>query len=524
MRYVVPRRYRRVPLEARIYLRPAGSDRELSELSYDLSLGGIFVQTRESVPVGSTVAFELDLGETERIEGTGEVVWRRGSSNGSGDGEGGGSPPGLGIRFRDLAPGGRERIFQVVERQAGHAGLLPELRGLRGIVATPPVPGRPTPQVDSAADGAEAGGGWGGVAAPDARSGPVTPASVRPDNGAGSTGFPVEPGVDPPPAGPTEVAAGGLAEPLAREDGPSPSPVQGGTSREPDDEAAPSGPPLEIGEADPLEDWADHREGRPYYADYDVDHPTHRGRWRPLLLLALALVAALAAGGYFYRQEIQAWMDGGATTVDEGQAASGEPSGERASDEGAQAAQAEIPRLQNLLDPEAGEDGGEPAAGGVAVAAATDSASGSEDEEETGVPSLAAGPSPGGSAENGAPGLSSSPIPGPSRLTAVQRISWRSVGAGTEVVIEGDGPIRPTGYSSFRMDGAQPREVIRLQGIRRPYESGRLEVGTAELLAVRSGHHPDVNELHVVLDLADPGVEAEVTSDDGRLAILLRRP
>lgn len=528
MRYVVPRRYRRVPLEAPVYLRPAGSDRELLERSYDLSLGGIFVKTEEALPVGATIDFELDLGATERIEGTGEVVWRRGSSNGTGE-SADSRPPGVGIRFRELAPGGRERIFQEVQRQAGHAGLVPEFRGERGAVATPPAPNRSSQQAVPGTTGPSSSDESLDAGAPEPAPGPAATVPTR-MAGAGPAGSDRlgDPGEEPPGKSAAPAPTSSLG-PEPDSGGSVAIALEGGSSSK-------TGGPVETSVeapaarvAAPYRAWEDSQANRPYYADYDIDRPLHRGRWRPLFLLAIALVAALAAGGYFYRQELQALMNGdGAPGAAGAEAAPSE--GPAAGASGGTGAEEELPRLTNLLDSEGEEGEGQPAGAAPAVADGDEGPAPNRGRDIAPGPNLGEnGDGPRADGLGGLPLASpstppSSPIPGPSRLTGVADISWRSVSAGTEVVIAGDGPIRAAGYSHFRMGGAQPREVIRLQGIRRPYEPGRVEVGTAELRMVRSGYHPDVDELHVVLDLADPTVEAEVATSDGRLTIVLRRP
>lgn len=91
-------------------------------------------------------------------------------------------------------------------------------------------------------------------------------------------------------------------------------------------------------------------------------------------------------------------------------------------------------------------------------------------------------------------------------LASLERITWEEVPGGTDVILWGDGAIRSEVYSRSRIDGNPPRELIRLSGIRRPFDQARIVAGSKELLQVRTGYHPG-NQLHVVLDLAHPSVQ-----------------
>ncbi|HYL06889.1 MAG TPA: hypothetical protein VE075_12660, partial [Thermoanaerobaculia bacterium] len=94
------------------------------------------------------------------------------------------------------------------------------------------------------------------------------------------------------------------------------------------------------------------------------------------------------------------------------------------------------------------------------------------------------------------------------RLTAVLRITFQPVADGTEVVLWGNGEFTSQSYTQVRIGGLPTREVIRLNGIDRPYPLTRLAVRTPELLQIRTGYHPP-QELHVVLDLG--GRDVQVT-------------
>jgi uncharacterized protein (TIGR02266 family) len=87
--------------------------------------------------------------------------------------------------------------------------------------------------------------------------------------------------------------------------------------------------------------------------------------------------------------------------------------------------------------------------------------------------------------------------------TRLERITWQAGAGETELALEFDGAVRSGDYEILRVEGGAPREVIRLYGLR-PFAQPRFEVGSGEVLSVRTGFHnrPTGAELHVVIDLA----------------------
>lgn len=119
----------------------------------------------------------------------------------------------------------------------------------------------------------------------------------------------------------------------------------------------------------------------------------------------------------------------------------------------------------------------------------------------------------------------SQPDPGPP-LTRLERVTWERVAGGTEVVLWGNGALPASVFQRARIEGNPPRELIRLSGIRSPCPQTRLVAGTAELLQIRLGYHPEAGsgEQHVVLDLAHPGVViTEIEPGPRRLRVRLQR-
>ncbi len=141
------------------------------------------------------------------------------------------------------------------------------------------------------------------------------------------------------------------------------------------------------------------------------------------------------------------------------------------------------------------------------VVASTTEPDAEEETTPTAVAEAEGRPSPSAQPETG---------PGDGEVQATG-VVWRRDGTGIEVTVELSRPIAEDAVRSARMSGPD-RHVIRLAGVT-GYE-GRpvFEVGGRELARIRVGLHRDRRppELHIVLDLAKPGVDVEVQPIRGR--------
>jgi len=107
----------RIPLEAEIVLEFKDMDEMLSELSRNVSLGGIFIGTYDPQPVGSFFRFELNVGAAQPfLAGSAEVIWVRAQEFAVP-----GKPAGMGARFVDLEGESRARIFHIVDHYVAAA-------------------------------------------------------------------------------------------------------------------------------------------------------------------------------------------------------------------------------------------------------------------------------------------------------------------------------------------------------------------------------------------------------------------
>jgi uncharacterized protein (TIGR02266 family) len=111
-------------------------------------------------------------------------------------------------------------------------------------------------------------------------------------------------------------------------------------------------------------------------------------------------------------------------------------------------------------------------------------------------------------------------------LTRLERVTSERTADGTDILLWGNGEIPSATYARERIEGNPPRELLRLSGVRGAQAQTRVSVGTAEVLQVRTGYHPELGdgELHVVLDLAHPSVAVTgIEQEPRRLRIHLRR-
>ena len=94
--------HERVPLEVEISL--TSESNFYTGFTSDVSEGGIFVATRETIPVGTKLSFDMKLG-SGTVKVTGEVRWARAYNELNED-----VPPGVGVQFTDLHP----KVAQII--------------------------------------------------------------------------------------------------------------------------------------------------------------------------------------------------------------------------------------------------------------------------------------------------------------------------------------------------------------------------------------------------------------------------
>ena len=118
----------RVPTFLRVRLKFADIDTFIEKYSTNVSLGGIFIQSRSPKPQGTNLRFELALESGEPIiRGEGQVTWVK-----EFDANTPGQPFGMGVRFTNLDSASRAVVERAVARRQGRAG------GDAGFSPTPP--------------------------------------------------------------------------------------------------------------------------------------------------------------------------------------------------------------------------------------------------------------------------------------------------------------------------------------------------------------------------------------------------
>jgi len=98
------RQAKRTPVTLKIKFKSATLDQFIERYSVDVSHGGIFIRTKDPLPVGTSMRFEFQLKDaTPLITGEGTVVWTR-----EHDPSRTGVAPGMGVRFDRLGEGSQE--------------------------------------------------------------------------------------------------------------------------------------------------------------------------------------------------------------------------------------------------------------------------------------------------------------------------------------------------------------------------------------------------------------------------------
>lgn len=459
-----PRTSKRAPIETRVRFRFADLEDFEVRQSMDLSLGGMFLKTENPPPPGTRVDFELTLTDaTELIRGAGEVVWCRETDQGPG------KPAGMGIRFLKLSPGSRAIIFHAVDRWIQKGGEPFDVEaGTQTKNTTTAPPPKETAVAEEPAEPA---------VLPPLSMGPETSDDTASDataSDAAGTTMPPAPSADGEPPGADRPEP--LSELVARTTGAASSPARPPDSAVFDPGEIPA--PKPGAQAPGPEESGELGSTRPGGVSFVRSEPSGPRWGRLAVVAALAILVAAGVSFVWLRDHDPSppsteTSEVGGTSPNATESAAGDP-----------------PPV--TVD---GEAGASPATADPA-AAETVAAEGSE-------------PPP------------SSPV------TRIENISWNRSGEGTEVILVGDGSFELQRWTNFHLGGSNPREVVKIRGIAGPYERSFLPVGSPEVRQVRTGFHtsPGSNELHVVLDLADPRVEATQVEARGRtLRIRLTGP
>src|SRR5262249_9050952 len=120
----------RSPVTLKIKFKSATLDQFIERYSVDVSRGGIFIRTKDPLPVGSPLRFEFQLQDAQPlISGEGTVVWFRAH-----DPAGPGVARGRGVRFDKLTSASQQVLEKILQEKA-RAGerARAELNGKLGM-------------------------------------------------------------------------------------------------------------------------------------------------------------------------------------------------------------------------------------------------------------------------------------------------------------------------------------------------------------------------------------------------------
>lgn len=488
----------RTPLTTDVHLQFGETELMVGQTA-NISVGGMFVAARSPRPVGTLLRFEILIPSIEEpLRGLGEISWIRVRA------EGVGCPPGMGIQFRHLDDDGQAQLEEHLQR-AEEAPSLP-----------PPVAAHnPPADADAATDP-------GAPASEPELSGLQPPRSSTPQVQAASAGTPraVPPAVPPalPLASPSsepQFQGGILVESsLPQSQFPSvlvssavptasiqslagaPSHLAPRAAQEPSRDPTPAVPPTAATTGAPAR-------GAKARANGSAASP--RSRRLLFLLLGLLLIGAIAALLLTpLRQKIPFLADPSVEVPDTSLGPADEVP-EEVPDTSPEAivevpvevpgtSPDEVPDTSRGLESRTGAQPGAVAGGAAAARPITNRP-------------LARG---------------QTPLP----ATRLDDITWTSEPGKTVVTLRLDGALDEAAYSRVRL-AAAPRELLRLNGIREPYKDLRVQVGTPQLIRIRSGYHPEKGrgQLHLVFDLPSPAIQVESAPPaGGNLTITLQGP
>ncbi|HSM50200.1 MAG TPA: PilZ domain-containing protein [Thermoanaerobaculia bacterium] len=459
----------RVPLEAVVRLHFEGEISYQNGFSANLSATGMFVKHPEPHPVGSRLVFECLVGQQRQpVQGIGLVVWARPRY------EGPGLPAGMGIEFLEVDPRSREHLaqalFEYLEESIGGQTVTAESAAeeLPAAEETPFFPAAEPFRL------ALEGGGPGEDE--DLREEDLTASALPALEGKGWDSGPAEASPwgsypEPSPASTAEAssdafeASWGSAAPAPALAAPAPEEPW----RAP--KVTPWTPEPASWTAEPA------AEGSDFEELYEFEPPARSRRgW---LWGGLAALLALGLGGAAWL-----WWPAGS------QVASQEP-----------AAAAVAPTAEAGSPATAAEPAAPPMAQAAPAVA-----------QATPPPMLT-------------PPVTPEPAPAvpAARFGGVRDLRWERAGGGTEVAVLLDGSIAQGDWTFASMPGENPRLLLKLRGVSRPFRPNRVEVGTPEVRAVRFGLHAGARgeEQHLVLDLGscDPR-RATVRAEGDRLLVL----
>src|SRR6476659_777108 len=126
------RRDMRTPITLKIKFKSSNLDQFIERYSVDVSRGGIFIRTKEPLPVGTQLKFEFQLQDASSlIAGEGTVVWIR-----EHDPNRSGVAPGMGVRFDKLQSASLQVLEKILSEKSRRGEAQMESRFDAGVRAS----------------------------------------------------------------------------------------------------------------------------------------------------------------------------------------------------------------------------------------------------------------------------------------------------------------------------------------------------------------------------------------------------
>ena len=547
----------RVPLESKVSLKFKEFRGFITEYSQNISLGGMFLAAENPQPAGTVFDFEFKLAdEFSLIHGIGEVVWSREESA---DPE---KPSGMGVRFLHIDGAGEKLIGRMVQEHVERGGTPFELgtpedalspgppavalesdsqvetethldarepeeielsvltspspppaqRDLLDPIELPPEPSLVAPTSFSGVDSLDetvilTDPVAFGDPDPPRPQAPLLPSTDLPDIAIESSEESVD---DSLPPGFDEVArALGKTGPTIRY-----APTSSATDASTSADVPPPAAENLGGLLDPISDI----EGSlPHWKIpepvFELDPPPVRPshRWvGPTFVTAVLL--GLAA--YYF---ISRLPDGPAFAADGIDTVTSELNGT------ADPAEVEPPSDAASTGPNSETGSGE-------ISSVT--------EDPPSLESLVGLPEPEVSDTQTSPSVAELPsgasgevLSGTDPLTGaaatlIEDVQWVQTDRTTIVTLTANGTFAPNRFSTFRLHGGLPREVVRIKGIESGFLRNVISVGTPTVHQIRLGHHVKEKgpELHVVFDLQHIDAKLFTVHTEGNQIIVVLGP
>jgi uncharacterized protein (TIGR02266 family) len=112
------RKDKRAPVSLKVRFKSATLDEFMEQYAKDISRGGVFIKSKQPMPIGTLLKFEIQLkDESPLIHGVGRVVWKKEAGDAADD-----SPSGMGIKFIRMDPECRALVDKIVNQRGDAPG------------------------------------------------------------------------------------------------------------------------------------------------------------------------------------------------------------------------------------------------------------------------------------------------------------------------------------------------------------------------------------------------------------------